>query len=216
MKLGFGLHMGWSIEGAIGSEYKIDASYLSPNVNIASRLEAATKQYGVPLLISSDLYRNFSEEIQSFCRKIDVVTLKGSAIPLGLYTIDIDVEDLPPEKNHNLIDKNAIFDKHRMKKEAIQNFYDKKEFKSKEIFCADKDIKLLMRYFEGQIKSNEKFHLGLNCYLSGDWEEAKKYFTDFLLERINDGPASALIDFMKKYNWIKPEGWPGYRELIEK
>ena len=33
----------------------MDASYLSPNVNMASRLEAATKQYGVPLLLS----RNF-------------------------------------------------------------------------------------------------------------------------------------------------------------
>ena len=27
-------------QGAIGSEYKIDASYLSPNVNVASKLEA--------------------------------------------------------------------------------------------------------------------------------------------------------------------------------
>ena len=64
VKMGFGLHLGWGIEGAIGmiyinihtgSEFKIDASYLSPNVNMASRLEAATKQYGVPLLISSAL-----------------------------------------------------------------------------------------------------------------------------------------------------------------
>jgi len=52
VKMGFGLHVGWAIEGAIGSEFKIDASYLSPNVNMASRLEAATKQYGVPILIS--------------------------------------------------------------------------------------------------------------------------------------------------------------------
>ena len=52
VKMGFGLHCGWAIEGAIGSFYKIDASYLSPNVNMASRLEAATKQFGVPLLIS--------------------------------------------------------------------------------------------------------------------------------------------------------------------
>mmetsp|Transcript_91091 Transcript_91091/g.125600 ORF Transcript_91091/g.125600 Transcript_91091/m.125600 type:complete len:90 (+) Transcript_91091:1114-1383(+) len=52
VKMGFGLHIGWAIEGAIGSYYKIDASYLSPNVNMASRLEAATKQFGVPILIS--------------------------------------------------------------------------------------------------------------------------------------------------------------------
>ena len=40
-----------SAKGAIGSEFKVDASYLSPNVNMASRLEAATKQFGVPILI---------------------------------------------------------------------------------------------------------------------------------------------------------------------
>lgn len=50
--MGFGLHVGWAIEGAIGSEYKIDASYLSPNVNMASRLEAATKQFGTTILLS--------------------------------------------------------------------------------------------------------------------------------------------------------------------
>merc|ERR1719230_520712 len=43
--LGVGLHYGWAIEGAIGSEFKIDASYLSPNVHIASRLEALTRYF---------------------------------------------------------------------------------------------------------------------------------------------------------------------------
>ena len=41
--MGYGLNVGWAIEGAIGSAYKIDASYLSPDVNMASRLEAACK-----------------------------------------------------------------------------------------------------------------------------------------------------------------------------
>ena len=54
--MGFGLHVGWAIEGAIGSIYKIDASYLSPNVNMAARLEAATKQFGVQLLLSGVLF----------------------------------------------------------------------------------------------------------------------------------------------------------------
>jgi class 3 adenylate cyclase len=62
VKMGFGLHVGWAIEGAIGSDFKIDASYLSPNVNMASRLEAATKQYGVPILISGDLFITMTEK----------------------------------------------------------------------------------------------------------------------------------------------------------
>ena len=45
VEMGFGIHQGWAIEGAIGSFFKIDASYLSPNVNMAARLEAATKQF---------------------------------------------------------------------------------------------------------------------------------------------------------------------------
>jgi class 3 adenylate cyclase len=52
VKMGLGLHFGWAIEGAIGSSFKIDASYLSPNVNLASRIVAATKLFDVPFLIS--------------------------------------------------------------------------------------------------------------------------------------------------------------------
>lgn len=55
VKLGLGLHLGYAIEGPIGSYYKIDASYLSPNVRMSERLEGATKPYGCPILISGDL-----------------------------------------------------------------------------------------------------------------------------------------------------------------
>lgn len=58
VRLGLGLHMGQAIEGAIGSYYKIDASYLSPNVKFAERLESATKAYGVQILMSGSIYRH--------------------------------------------------------------------------------------------------------------------------------------------------------------
>lgn len=74
--MGFGLHVGWAIEGAIGSEYKIDASYLSPNVNMASRLEAATKQFGTTILLSEDFVCMLSPFVRSRVRQIDCVTVK--------------------------------------------------------------------------------------------------------------------------------------------
>jgi len=61
--MGFGLNLGWAIEGAIGSAYKIDASYLSPNVNMASRLEAATKQFKTNFLLSEKLFNFCSVHI---------------------------------------------------------------------------------------------------------------------------------------------------------
>ena len=90
VKMGFGLHVGWSIEGAIGSNYKIDASYLSPNVNMAARLEGATKQYGVPLLITGQLFEIFTPQTQNYMRQVDAVTMKGSEDVYKLYTCDID------------------------------------------------------------------------------------------------------------------------------
>lgn len=70
VRMGFGLHVGWAIEGAIGSEYKIDASYLSPNVNMASRLEAATKQFGTSLLMSGDFARLLSPGVRARTRQV--------------------------------------------------------------------------------------------------------------------------------------------------
>lgn len=87
--LGMGLHVGWAIEGAIGSNYKIDASYLSPNVNLAARLEAATKQFKCNLLFSGEFHQLLSYEARQMCRLIDVVTVKGSLKPMQLYTFDI-------------------------------------------------------------------------------------------------------------------------------
>ena len=89
VRLGFGLHYGWAVEGAIGSEHKIDVSYLSPHVNMASRLEAATKQYGTDILLSDSIFGLMSEAIKSQCRLVDRVTVKGSQQPVSLYTYDV-------------------------------------------------------------------------------------------------------------------------------
>ena len=74
--MGFGLHVGWSIQGPIGSEFKIDASYLSPDVNMSSRLEGATKQYGVPILVSGNLYNLMTLKNKEHLRQIDCVYVK--------------------------------------------------------------------------------------------------------------------------------------------
>jgi class 3 adenylate cyclase len=94
VRMGFGMHQGWAIEGAIGSFFKIDASYLSPNVNMASRLEYATKQYGVPILVSGPFQRLCSEPIKKYLREVDKVTVKGSILPIEMFTVDVDFEGL--------------------------------------------------------------------------------------------------------------------------
>lgn len=88
VRMGFGLHAGWAIEGAVGSIQKVDATYLSPHVNMSARLETSSRQYGVPLLASQDFFDLLSNEAQQLCRRLDVVTVKGSEVPIGIYTYD--------------------------------------------------------------------------------------------------------------------------------
>ena len=88
VEMGFGLHQGWAIEGAIGSYFKIDASYLSPNVNMASRLEMASAQYGVHILVSDKLVPVLSKEVRKIMREVDCVKVKGSDEPTAIYTVD--------------------------------------------------------------------------------------------------------------------------------
>ena len=108
VNMGFGLHTGWAIEGAIGSDFKIDASYLSPNVNLASRIEAATLQYGLPFLISGELYKILTKKTQSYMRQVDCVTVKGSSQPIELHTCDLDFSGIKvdlKEKNEKTLNQ---------------------------------------------------------------------------------------------------------------
>ena len=95
VNLGFGLHAGWAIEGAIGSVLKIDMTYLSPHVNMSARLEGLTKTYGVPLLFTNCLYNLFTTKgIKGLCRRIDRVVVKGTDDPFELFTVDLFPERL--------------------------------------------------------------------------------------------------------------------------
>jgi len=90
-RIGCGLHFGWAIEGAIGSSKKIDASYVSPHVNMAETLEASTKEYGVSILMSEEFYNLLSPGAATGCRKVDVIKRREGDPVTSLYTYDIDL-----------------------------------------------------------------------------------------------------------------------------
>merc|ERR1711871_1900690 len=87
--MGVGLNYGWGIEGAIGSEHKVDASYLSPNVNTAARLETANHQFGTKMLISQIVVDMMSPACQKALRCVDCVRPKGVATGINIYTCDL-------------------------------------------------------------------------------------------------------------------------------
>ena len=78
-------------EGAIGSNRKIDASYLSPHVNFTEFLESSTKEYGIPLLLSEPFFKLLSPQAQKYCRQVDRIKRTNGEEPIGLFTYDCDM-----------------------------------------------------------------------------------------------------------------------------
>ena len=155
VKMGFGMHVGWAIEGAIGSRFKIDASYLSPNVNMASRLEAATKQFGVSTLFSGQLVQLMTPNNRRLMRKIDCVTVKGSIEPIELFTLDLytqGLETLTPvsDNSYNIptpyeLKKVKMF-AHKTR-EAILNSIESGKNITDRMFVCDKDFEKMREPF---------------------------------------------------------------------
>lgn len=213
VNMGFGLHMGWAIEGAIGSKYKIDASYLSPNVNMAARLEAATRQYGVSLLISGPLYDLLSEDVKAICRLIDIVTVKGSIKPVKFYTIDIN-ENLKPSKK---------FKKDFSEKEVrIKQIDKKKQIKQSTEIVGLAAVILNKKHFRRLLKNPRPksfykcFNNGFEKYIDGNWEAAASKFEEGLKIFPSDGPTNTLLKYMRENNCTAPSDWKGYRALTSK
>ena len=219
VKMGFGLHIGWAIEGAIGSTFKIDASYLSPNVNMASRLEAATKQYGVLLLVSGDLYNCFSKRVKEKCREIDCVTVKGSINPIKLYTVDVDIDKVEKEKKNkreSIMDKFEKRIKHRLMKEAIADALSSKEIKANDFIDEDLDLNKIIIKKKNYKEFYELFENGINSYYSANWKISAESFEKCLEIMPKDGPSKSLYNYLKKHEFMAPKTWPGFRELTEK
>ena len=88
--LNFALHSGWTIEGAIGSECKIDACYMSPNLQASYKIEKLCEYYDQQILVSETLYNIMSLKARMTLRKIDVIKMeKEHKEPLGIYTYDL-------------------------------------------------------------------------------------------------------------------------------
>eukprot|EP00522_Entomoneis_paludosa_P013153 CAMPEP_0172451694 /NCGR_PEP_ID=MMETSP1065-20121228/9625_1 /TAXON_ID=265537 /ORGANISM="Amphiprora paludosa, Strain CCMP125" /LENGTH=1163 /DNA_ID=CAMNT_0013203661 /DNA_START=207 /DNA_END=3698 /DNA_ORIENTATION=+ len=111
VQLGFGLHAGKAVQGAIGSQRKIDATYVSEAVERAEFLESSTKKYGVKMLMSDSFHRLLHPNNRRRCRKVDQIMIQneddeeyeeGGEI-MELMTFDMDIDALWKNVNKNTV-----------------------------------------------------------------------------------------------------------------
>lgn len=85
LNIGIGIGTGNVVSGNIGSEKRFEYTVIGNPVNLAARLESATKIYRVNILICEATYNHIGAEFH--CRELDTLLVRGKQKPVKIYTI---------------------------------------------------------------------------------------------------------------------------------
>ncbi len=85
LKVGIGLNTGIGVVGNMGSDLKKNYSVLGDSVNLASRLEGQSKEYGFPIIVGSRTALAAREKFAIL--ELDFIKVKGKTEPEVIYAI---------------------------------------------------------------------------------------------------------------------------------
>lgn len=123
IKIGIGLSTGELVAGNIGSPKRMDYTVIGDTVNLSSRLEGATKEYGVPIVVSDATRRSLKKEARF--RELDLMRVKGKNKPVSIHeALDHHDEESFPNMEAVLeaFREGRAFFRERRFKEALARF----------------------------------------------------------------------------------------------
>ena len=82
--IGIGVNSGEAVIGNMGSDTRFDFSGIGDAINIAARLESATKEVGVDILIGDATAKNLDFGL----KLLKPIKVKGKSKPLKIYTTE--------------------------------------------------------------------------------------------------------------------------------
>src|SRR5271169_6186885 len=95
LRIGIGLNTGPCVVGNMGSDFRFNYSVLGDTVNLASRLEARTKDYRLSMVIGSRTAERAKAKFATM--EIDLIQVKGKKVPETVFTVlgGVEVEQDP-------------------------------------------------------------------------------------------------------------------------
>src|ERR1700681_1381817 len=85
INFGVGLNTGTCVVGNMGSDLRFDYSVLGDSVNLASRLEGQSKEYGFPIIVGSKTALAVKDKFAIL--ELDFIMVKGKKEPEVIYAI---------------------------------------------------------------------------------------------------------------------------------
>jgi adenylate cyclase len=85
INVGVGLNTGVCVVGNMGSDLRFDYSVLGDSVNLASRLEGQSKEYGFPIIVGSKTALAVKDKFAIL--ELDFIMVKGKKEPEVIYAI---------------------------------------------------------------------------------------------------------------------------------
>lgn len=85
IKIGIGINSDEVISGNIGSSKRMEFTAIGDGVNLGSRLESASKQYGTDIVLSESTYKPCADRI--WARELDYIKVKGKDKPVKVYEL---------------------------------------------------------------------------------------------------------------------------------
>src|SRR5690606_26375116 len=99
IEIGIGINTGSMLIGNMGSKGRFSYTVIGDEANLGSRLEAATKNFGVQILISEATWQRVRHQMTA--RDLDAVTFRGMARPVRVYEV-LGTQPLPDEQARRL------------------------------------------------------------------------------------------------------------------